>query len=170
MAGWPDTSATHGSVAFVRGADTLTLGEGGAVKAETLHGLRAYGGFEYSDVPLSDSLGDDPSRPTQLPLVVVLKLMVRGDVLLSDGSPSSDQVAGLQLNLHWLREFCAPFTTTDGTYATTLDVPGLDGTFTGYSHLELTLPDSTIQAGTFTTNLPLRVTVPAGSLTFTETP
>ena len=69
MAGWADTSATHGSFTLTRGADELVLGAGGAVKATTLRRLMGYGVFIYSNVPLSDEAGESPSRPTLGPLI-----------------------------------------------------------------------------------------------------
>lgn len=169
MSGWPDTSDAYGSVTFTRGADELVIGTGGAIKAASLRGLMAYGTMIYSDVPLSDEPGESPSRPTLGPLRDSLTLMVRGDVLLADGS-DSEPVAGMQENLHWLREFCAPFTTGAGTFDTDLVVPAV-GTYAGVAHLELMLVDlsPTNSHGSFVTNLPLLVTIPAGSLTL-ETP
>lgn len=171
MAGWADTSATHGSFTLTRGADELVLGAGGAVKATTLRRLMGYGVFIYSNVPLSDEPGESPSRPTLGPLIDNLTLMVRGDVLVEDGSDSSsDPVEGMQLNLYWLREFFAPFTTGAGTFASELVVPAV-GTFTGAAQGELML--HTLAAAddhaSFTTNLPLLITIAAGSLTL-ETP
>jgi hypothetical protein len=169
MSGWPDTSATHGQVTFTRGADDLVIGAGGAVKATSLRGLMAYGTFLYSDVPLSDQPGESPSRPTLGPLRENLSLMLRGDVLLEDDT-DAESVAGLQQNLYWLREFCAPFTTGAGVFDTELVVPAV-GTFSGEAHLELLLGNLAPynSHGSFVIDLPLLVTVSAGSLTL-ETP
>lgn len=166
--GWVDKSATHGSVTWERGADSLVIGEGGAVKSDDLLRLTQYGAFEYSDVPLSNGAGEAARNPSLGPLIVVMRLYLVGDVNIADGTPNSDAVAGFKQNLAWLTDFCAPFSSGDGTFATTVVAPWRSGTYTGTSHLELMLPSPTNLYASFTDNLPLRVKVPAGALTFTE--
>jgi hypothetical protein len=163
---WPDRSAVHGSVTWTRGDQSLTIGQGGWIKSTSRLPLMAYGFFTYSDVPLSDSPGESPRRAALGALHAMLGCWVLGSVL-HDGSTPVDQDAGLDLNLQYLTNFCAPFTSGPGTFDTELIVPAV-GTFTGQSHLELLASENARGPGF--AKVVLLVTVPAGRLDRTPEP
>lgn len=162
---WPDTSTTHGSVEFERGDVTLTIGEGGPIKAD-LYPLRARGPYQYSGVPLAGEPGESPSPPTPTPLVALLECHVVGTILFATGAaPDPEEltpVEALNANLDWLLRFCDTPDNTTGTYPSTLAVPGV-GDHTAHVHLELVIPDR----GLYSTfgKVPLKVTVPTGRYT-----
>lgn len=164
---WPDVSTDHASATFTRGADVLSVGSGGFAKVDGLLGLIGWGDYEMTDQPVAGVLGMTARRPTLGAFTLQRTLMIRGDVLATGGT-AANEIRGMSANLHWLRQFFRPFTSGDGTYELELTVPGV-GTYDGGVHLWCPIPDADLHS-TFSPNLPLRITVPAGGLDFTEEP
>ena len=132
-----------GSLAIVRGANTLTL-PGSWCAVKSLGPLWVPGGPRGSDLVLPGVDGE-LARPHQRGAVQYrLRLILANDVLYNGSTPAS-LIAGLQQNVAWLQTFCEPIATAPYTLAATLTRTA-SSVLTGGVRLSLVLDEDGLQS------------------------